>query len=458
MAPYNLLSAVSDAVTMTKRQEEVPMVIHNGHPRSAATLDGNILEAWSEGLLVGGLTVLVMITIANMRRGVLLHKLILLEVRTLDTSPDPIRRIGGGPANISQLVMALPHGTFIFCKDPTYGWYLSSTAVFLYLSWYLHNIVAWIKNKPFLPRWGSRLYICSIIFVFPYWISEMFLNFNYFNGLGNESFERTRPWEALARDPWWIFTTCDLIYIIKREYNFGLFELIRASPRFGVLILSMFLSIVFLMADVVVTAAHLSPNDGINPYWKLSLVFKCAADALFLDDFKKVLDVLINHTLGKVGGQVHNANDPPPITDQRKMHDFGLQPVYTAQSGDSHGSGRKHSLYKPRSGSGSHRARRHTVFTLPKFGSSPRPGSNESFRSDDRFIQKPFPTRTSSSGRRPTVEWFDVMGDGQAEHVPGTATTIPMVKTEEVSPSAKTTPTLQRRGSDQSIDFVTSAI
>lgn len=38
-----------------------------------------ILEGWSQGVLFGGLLVLVMFTIANMRRHVLLHRLILLE-------------------------------------------------------------------------------------------------------------------------------------------------------------------------------------------------------------------------------------------------------------------------------------------------------------------------------------------------------------------------------------------
>lgn len=40
-----------------------------------------VLEAWAQGYLVGSLIIMAAITIANMRRGVLLHKLILLEVR-----------------------------------------------------------------------------------------------------------------------------------------------------------------------------------------------------------------------------------------------------------------------------------------------------------------------------------------------------------------------------------------
>ncbi len=42
--------------------------------------DALILEAWAQGYMVGSLIIMAAITIANMRRGVLLHKLILLEV------------------------------------------------------------------------------------------------------------------------------------------------------------------------------------------------------------------------------------------------------------------------------------------------------------------------------------------------------------------------------------------
>jgi hypothetical protein len=39
-----------------------------------------ILEAWSQGLMTGSLVIMAAVTYANMRPGVLLHKLILLEV------------------------------------------------------------------------------------------------------------------------------------------------------------------------------------------------------------------------------------------------------------------------------------------------------------------------------------------------------------------------------------------
>lgn len=44
--------------------------------------DGLILEAWAQGYMVGALTIMISITMCNIRRGVLLHKLILLEVCT----------------------------------------------------------------------------------------------------------------------------------------------------------------------------------------------------------------------------------------------------------------------------------------------------------------------------------------------------------------------------------------
>lgn len=45
---------------------------------------GLVLEAWAQGYMVGSLIIMAAITVANMRRGVLLHKLILIEVFALD--------------------------------------------------------------------------------------------------------------------------------------------------------------------------------------------------------------------------------------------------------------------------------------------------------------------------------------------------------------------------------------
>lgn len=221
--------------------------------------------------MVGALIVLASITIANMRKGVLLHKLILIE-----------------------LIFGLFHGTFIFVHEPYYGWYLSCTAIFLNASWSLHNVISWIKNKPFLSRKVSLVYITSVILAQGYWILEIYANFTFFNNI-NRIFLKTRPWEALFRDPWWIFTTMNLMWNIHNRYELSVWHIVRISPRFGVLLGSMLFSIVFIIVDILAVTrvfnAHALP-DGINPFWKLAFVFKCLTDTIVLDDFKTALDRL----------------------------------------------------------------------------------------------------------------------------------------------------------------------
>jgi hypothetical protein len=195
--------------------------------------------------------------------------------------------------NMYKLVLAIWHGTFIFVADPAYGWYLSTTATLLFISYFLHNVVSWLKIRPFLPLWGSRVFIISLLCVQPFWIAEAWSNFSYFNSLGSEVNVRTRPWEALLRDPWWIFTTWKLVAAIKKTYGYNLWALVRISTRFGIMLLCMAFSIVFLSTDIVISAAKISASSGINPYWRFALVFKCASDTVFLDDFKSVLDDIV---------------------------------------------------------------------------------------------------------------------------------------------------------------------
>jgi hypothetical protein len=51
---------------------------HTGRP----TGDGLVLEAWGQGLMVGSLLIMAAITLSNMKKHILLHKLILAEVST----------------------------------------------------------------------------------------------------------------------------------------------------------------------------------------------------------------------------------------------------------------------------------------------------------------------------------------------------------------------------------------
>lgn len=100
--------------------------------------------------------------------------------------------------NRLQLILAMAHGTFIFPHEPVYGWYLSVTAIGLNVSWALHNVIAWMKNRPFLSRKVSLFYITTVIMCWPYWGLEIYANFTYFNNI-NQLFLSTRPLEPLFR-------------------------------------------------------------------------------------------------------------------------------------------------------------------------------------------------------------------------------------------------------------------
>lgn len=47
-----------------------------------------IVEAWGQGFNVGALVIIILIVLCNYRKNVLLHKLILLEVRSLRSIDD----------------------------------------------------------------------------------------------------------------------------------------------------------------------------------------------------------------------------------------------------------------------------------------------------------------------------------------------------------------------------------
>lgn len=229
--------------------------------------------------MIGSLVIMTCITIANMRRGVLLHKLILIE-----------------------LVFGYWQGFFILFNPPIYAWWLSVAAIPLNISWWLHNVIAWMKLRPFLSRTVSRIFIGSVILVIPYWITEIYANFAYFHNI-NDLFLKTRPWEALCRDPWWIAAAIFLIYNIKTKYDLTLVQIVRISPRFAVMLIAMALSIIFIILDVLsVTEAFKSVLPvGINPFWKLSFVFKCLTDSVVLDDFKTALDRLRAFKISRLG-------------------------------------------------------------------------------------------------------------------------------------------------------------
>jgi hypothetical protein len=198
--------------------------------------------------------------------------------------------------------MGLWQGFWLFFRSPVDMWWLSVAAIFLNASWSLHNIIAWMKIRPFLSKPASYAFLGTVILAQPYWVLEIYANFAYFHGV-NDIFLRTRPYEALCRDPWWIFTTIFLFWVIKTQYEMSMKEIIRISPRFGIMLLAMLLSIVFIVLDILtVTGAwKLAGTTGINPFWKLAFVFKCLTDAVVLDDFKMALDRLRAFKISRLG-------------------------------------------------------------------------------------------------------------------------------------------------------------
>lgn len=67
---------------------------------------------------------------------------------------------------------------------------------------------------------------------------------------------------------------------------------------------AMCLSICFLVVDICsVTGAFNNTGlpKGLNPFWKLSFVFKCLTDSVILDDFKTALDRLRAFKIGRLG-------------------------------------------------------------------------------------------------------------------------------------------------------------
>ena len=176
-----------------------------------------------------------------------------------------------------------------------------------------------MKIKPFLSVPFSYLFIGTVILAQPYWILEIYANFAYFHGV-NDLFLRTRPWEALCRDPWWILTTIYLFWVIKTQYEITIKEIVRISPRFGIMLLAMLLSIVFIVLDIlsVTGALRLPGPTGINPFWKLAFVFKCLTDSVVLDDFKMALDRLRAFKISRLGSFSGD------ISDSRSRNDGNL--------------------------------------------------------------------------------------------------------------------------------------
>lgn len=78
---------------------------------------GIALEAWAQGYMAGSLIVMTCIAIANMRKHVLLHKLIVIEVSHLPTLSRAMLMQISHHAVFLQLLLGFFHGTFIFTSE-----------------------------------------------------------------------------------------------------------------------------------------------------------------------------------------------------------------------------------------------------------------------------------------------------------------------------------------------------
>jgi hypothetical protein len=174
---------------------------------------------------------------------------------------------------MSKLVLAMSHGTFCFMSFDGYGYYLSSTAALLYCSYFTHNIVAWLKIKPFFTgpqpffgfqysTWVRWIYLTTLGMTAPVLIFEICNNFRFFNNF-SRLYASVRPYEPLMRDPWWIFSCFTLFHVIKGSYNLRLIKLIQRSPRFGIMLLAIVLAVCFTIIDILSTIIQdLSITDG----------------------------------------------------------------------------------------------------------------------------------------------------------------------------------------------------
>jgi hypothetical protein len=77
MAPVLTIGTLSSSQHLYRRNNNT-----YGDWRDVNETEAYVVESWGEGFMLGALLIMAAITVANMRKKVLLHKLILLEVRS----------------------------------------------------------------------------------------------------------------------------------------------------------------------------------------------------------------------------------------------------------------------------------------------------------------------------------------------------------------------------------------
>ena len=74
-----------------------------------------------------------------------------------------------------------------------------------------------------------------------------------------------------SSEPFWIFAGLNLVYNIKKRYNFSVIMLVKVAPRFGVMLTAMFLSVAFAIMDMTATVHPFGSVGlrGVGPFWKV---------------------------------------------------------------------------------------------------------------------------------------------------------------------------------------------
>lgn len=91
-----------------------------------------------------------------------------------------------------------------------YGWYLSSTAALYYISSWLHNLVAWLKIRPFFRGSNSIfsaktsktitwVYLITLGLSAAPLVFQIANNFRFFNDINSRLYPAVRPYETLMR-------------------------------------------------------------------------------------------------------------------------------------------------------------------------------------------------------------------------------------------------------------------
>jgi hypothetical protein len=167
----------------------------------------------------------------------------------------------------------MSHGTFCFMSFHHYGYYLSSTAALLYCSYFTHNVVAWMKIRPFFTgpqpsfaakysKWVRWIFLSTLAMTIPVLIFEIYNNFRFFNNK-SELYKTVRPYEPLMRDPWWLFSCSTFFHVIRKSYGVKFFQLIRRSPRFGIMLAAIMFAIAFTIVDILSSIVPgLNTTDG----------------------------------------------------------------------------------------------------------------------------------------------------------------------------------------------------